>query len=163
MEDRGIQRLEEARYREALGHFATGVTVVTTLDDDGPSGFTCQAFAALSLDPPLVVFAPAVDSRSWVRIRTRGLFCINVLAEEQEAVARVFAGKGDTKFSGVGWQQGSWGLPLLDDAVAWIECRLDAVHPGGDHALAVGFVLDVRVGNARPLLFFRGGYGGFRI
>lgn len=144
-----------------LGHFATGVTVVTTADEDGPWGFTCQAFAALSLSPPLVAFAPALTSLTWPRIQATGVFCVNVLDEAQEPMARVFATKGERKFGGVGWYPGVTGAPVLADVLAWVECRLERVHDGGDHVLAVGRVARVGVGRGRPLVFYRGGFGRF--
>ncbi|MGH9063460.1 MAG: flavin reductase family protein [Acidimicrobiales bacterium] len=153
--------LDEARFRQVLGHFATGVTIVTTADGDGPWGFTCQAFTALSLSPSLVLFAPARSSVTWTRIRGTEVFCVNVLAESQEAVARVFATKAEHKFQGVGWTPGSTGSPVLSGVLAWVECRLVAVHDGGDHLLAVGRVVDLGVGSGRPLVFYRGGFGRF--
>ncbi len=152
---------DTARYREVLGHFATGVAVVTTADDDGPAGFTCQAFNALSLDPPLVVFAPSRSSQSWPRIEQTRVFCANVLTEDQEALGRVFATKSQQKFDGVGWRPGSTGSPVLHDALAWVECRLEAAHDGGDHLVAIGRVLDMGVGHGHPLVFYRGGFGRF--
>jgi flavin reductase (DIM6/NTAB) family NADH-FMN oxidoreductase RutF len=89
---------DAARFREVLGHFATGVAVVTTADGDGPSGFSCQAFSALSLDPPLVVFAPSRKSSTWARIQRTRVFCANILSESQEALCRVLATKDPTKF-----------------------------------------------------------------
>jgi 3-hydroxy-9,10-secoandrosta-1,3,5(10)-triene-9,17-dione monooxygenase reductase component len=159
--DAGAPSFDVARFREVLGHFATGVTVVTGLDADGPVGFTCQAFAALSLEPPLVVMAPSRTSESFPRISRTGAFCVNVLTDEQEAMARVFATKGSHKFDGVGWKAGSNGAPVLSDCLAWVECRLESVHEGGDHLIAVGSVTGMGVGTGRPLVFYRGGFGSF--
>jgi 3-hydroxy-9,10-secoandrosta-1,3,5(10)-triene-9,17-dione monooxygenase reductase component len=153
--------LDVARYREVLGHFATGVTVVTTVDRGVPVGFTCQAFAALSLEPPLVAFAPAKTSATWPRIERSGVFCVNVLAEHQEALCRLFATKGDRKFEGVGWRPAATGSPILLEVLAFVDCRLHAVYEGGDHLLAVGKVVDLGVGSGGPLLFYRGGFGRF--
>jgi 3-hydroxy-9,10-secoandrosta-1,3,5(10)-triene-9,17-dione monooxygenase reductase component len=152
---------DTARFREVLGHFATGVAVVTTADEDGPAGFTCQAFNALSLEPPLVVFAPSRTSQSWPRIERTKVFCANVLSESQEALARVFATKSDRKFDGVGWRPGTTGSPILHDALAWAECRLEVAHDGGDHRVAIGRPLDMGVGHGQPLVFYRGGFGRF--
>lgn len=153
--------LDEARFRQVLGHFASGITVVTTADERGPVGFTCQAFVALSLDPPLVALAPARTSTTWPRMEEAGVFCVNVLSEDQEALARVFATKGEHKFEGVGWSPGANGSPVLGDVLAWAECRIDQAHDGGDHVLVVGRVVDLGVGTGRPLLFYRGGFGRF--
>lgn len=157
----GADTFDTARFREVLGHFATGITVVTGADAEGPVGFTCQAFAALSLDPPLVVVAPSRSSESFPRIAAVGTFCVNVLAEDQEALGRVFATKGSHKFEGVGWKPGLSGAPILSDVLAWVECSLEDVHPGGDHMVAVGSVLAMGVGSGTPLLFYRGGFGRF--
>ncbi len=153
--------LGHAHYREVLGRFATGVTVVTTLDADGPSGFTCQAFLSLSLDPELVAFAAGTSSRTWQRIQRAGRLCINLLSDRQESLARVFAEKTEHKFEGVGWHRSPLGMPLLEGTVGWIECELVEVHPAGDHALAVAKVGALGSGDGHPLVFYRGGYGTF--
>lgn len=153
--------LGHAHYREVMGRFATGVTVVTTLDDDGPSGFTCQAFLSLSLDPELVALGVATSSRTWNRIQRTGHLCVNVLSDRQEGLARAFAEKAEQKFEGVGWRRGPLGMPVLEDTVAWAECDLLDVHPAGDHALAVAKVVALGSGDGRPLVFYRGGYGTF--
>jgi 3-hydroxy-9,10-secoandrosta-1,3,5(10)-triene-9,17-dione monooxygenase reductase component len=151
-------------YRATLGHFCTGVTIVTAAVDGAPVGFTCQSFTALSLDPPLVLICPGKASTSWPRIEAAGHFCVNVLGEDQEEVCRVFATSGADKFAGIGWRTGpSTGGPLLTGALAWIECRLDSIQEGGDHVIAIGRVLELGVHEGAPLLFYRGGYGRFAI
>ena len=152
--------VEPARMREVLGHFASGVTVVTAVTDDGPIGFTCQSFSSLSLDPPLVVFAPARTSTTWPRLRTIGRFCVNVLAEHQTALSRSFARSGVDKFAGVPWSPSPHGSPVLGDVVAWLDCTLWAEYDGGDHTVAVARVVDLGADPGRPpLLFHRGRYG----
>jgi flavin reductase (DIM6/NTAB) family NADH-FMN oxidoreductase RutF len=141
-----------------MGHFATGVTVVTALDGPAPLGFTCQSFVSLSLDPPFVALAPAKASTSWPRMVRAGRFCVNMLAEEQEPVARAFAVSGGDKFTGTPWTAGRAGTPVLDGVLAWVECALELVHDAGDHELVIGRVLGLGVRNGRPLLFYRGGY-----
>lgn len=155
--------LEQARFREVLGHFASGVTVVTTASPDGPRGFTCQAFAALSLEPALVVFAPSRSSATWAHISEAGTFCVNVLGEHQKPLARAFATKGADKFAGVGWTPGVTGAPIIADVLAWLECRLVESHKGGDHLLVVGEVVSLGADTQRgePLVFYRGGFGRF--
>ncbi|MHB1487168.1 MAG: flavin reductase family protein [Acidimicrobiales bacterium] len=155
--------LDEARFRQVLGHFATGVTVVTAHDDHGPAGFTCQSFMSVSLEPPLIAFAPGATSATWPRIAATGAFCVNVLRQDQEDLCRVFATKGDAKFDGVGWKPGPNGSPVLTDALAWVDCRLDTVHETGDHLLVVGRVTDMGVGPGHPLLFYRGGFANLEI
>jgi 3-hydroxy-9,10-secoandrosta-1,3,5(10)-triene-9,17-dione monooxygenase reductase component len=146
--------------RDVLGHFASGVTVVTASTADGPLGFTCQSFSSLSLDPPLVVFAPGRTSRTWPRLREIGRFCVNVLAEDQTEVSQAFARSGTDKFAGVRWTPGRHGSPVLEGVVAWIDCALWAEYDGGDHTLVVSRVLDLGADpDRRPLLFHRGSYG----
>jgi len=146
--------------RDVLGHFASGVTVVTALTADGPAGFTCQSFSSLSLDPPLVVFAPARTSVTWPRLREIGRFCVNVLAEGQDDVSQNFARSGGDKFDGVPWSPSAHGSPVLDGVVAWIDGALWAEYDGGDHTLVAARVLDLGAEpGRRPLLFHRGTYG----
>jgi 3-hydroxy-9,10-secoandrosta-1,3,5(10)-triene-9,17-dione monooxygenase reductase component len=143
-----------------FGHFASGVTVVTCVDDSGPSGFACQAFAALSLDPPLILFCPGKSSATWTRIASARTFGINVLSSEQREVARVFGSPGTDKFAGVEWSAAANGAPVLDGVLTWAGCTLEAVHEAGDHYLATGRVTElgpVRAGE--PLLFYRGRFG----
>jgi 3-hydroxy-9,10-secoandrosta-1,3,5(10)-triene-9,17-dione monooxygenase reductase component len=152
---------DTGRFREVMGHFATGVTIITAMEDEGPVGFTCQAFASLSLDPPLVALAPGKSSTSWPRIARAGTFCVNVLAEDQEALCRDFAVSGGDKFAGVGWRIGGNGAPQLDGVLAWLECSLVATHDAGDHELVIGSVQDMGVTRGRPLVYYRGGFGRF--
>jgi 3-hydroxy-9,10-secoandrosta-1,3,5(10)-triene-9,17-dione monooxygenase reductase component len=149
--------------RDVLGHFASGVTVVTALTADGPIGFTCQSFSSLSLDPPLVAFAPSRTSRTWPRLREIGRFCVNVLAEGQDDVSQNFARSVPDKFAGVPWTPSVHGSPVLADVVAWIDGELWAEYDGGDHTIAVARVLDLGAhADRRPLLFHRGAYGLLR-
>lgn len=150
---------DSARLRAVLGNFCTGVTVITAHDGERPAGFACQSFAALSLDPPLVLFCPARTSRSWPAIERAGRFAVNVLAEDQREVSSVFGSRGADKFESVRWHRAASGVPLLDGALAWIDCTVDAVHEAGDHLVVVGRVTaldDTRA--TSPLLFFRGAY-----
>ncbi|MCO7219113.1 flavin reductase family protein [Klenkia sp. PcliD-1-E] len=146
--------------RDVLGHFASGITVVTAVEESGPIGFTCQSFSSLSLDPPLVSFAPARSSTTWPRLRAIGRFCVNVLADDQHALSTQFSRSGTDKFAGVGWSPSAHGSPVLDGVVAWIDCALHAEHDGGDHTIVVGRVLDLGATAERtPLVFHRGAYG----
>jgi len=149
--------------REVLGHFASGVTVVTARTAEGPIGFTCQSFSSLSLDPPLVAFAPSRASRTWPRLREIGRFCVNVLAEGQDDVSQNFARSGDDKFAAVRWTSSAHGSPVLEDVVAWIDGELWAEYDGGDHTIVVARVLDLGAHpDRRPLLYHRGSYGLLR-
>jgi 3-hydroxy-9,10-secoandrosta-1,3,5(10)-triene-9,17-dione monooxygenase reductase component len=148
--------------RDVLGHFATGVVVVTArAADDRLLGFTCQSFVSLSLDPPLVSFAPARTSTTWPRIREVGTFCVNVLAADHTELSDGFARSGNAvdKFAGVDWCPAPSGAPVLEGVIAWVDCALWAEHDGGDHTIVVGRVLDLGADPDRlPLLFYRGSY-----
>ncbi len=152
--------IDPATMRDVLGHFASGVVVVTAAGPAGPLGFTCQSFASLSLEPPLVSFAPARTSSTWPRIREVGAFCVNVLAADQQHLSAAFARSGADKFAGVGSHAGPHGAPVLHGACAWIACALWREYDGGDHTVVVGRVHDLAADASRvPLLFHRGRYG----
>jgi len=151
-------RVGPERFKEVMGRFATGVTVVTALDRGVPVGFTCQSFVPLSLEPPLVALAPARSSTSWPRMVSSGLFCVNVLSESQVDVGRAFARSGGDKYAGVSWHLGPSGSPVIEGALAVVACRLELVHEAGDHELVVGRVLEVSASDALPLVFYRGSY-----
>ncbi|MGH3952136.1 MAG: flavin reductase family protein [Pseudonocardiaceae bacterium] len=151
---------EESQFRDVLGHYCSGVTVITALDGDEPVGFACQSFQSLSLDPPMVSFAPAKSSTTWPRIRRSGWFAANVLAEDQHDLCRQFAVSGGDKFDGAAWRTGPSGSPILDGALAWIDCEIVGEAEGGDHVIVLGQVLDLASnGGSRPLLFYRGKFG----
>ncbi len=155
---------DSANFRQVLGHFPTGVTVVTAVSATGPVGLAVGSFASVSLDPPLVAFFPDRGSSSWPQIETAGSFCVNILAEAQEVVCRRFASKCDDKFAGLGWKPAGSGSPLLDGVLAWIDCDVESVTEAGDHYCVMGRVRDLGVGqDGGPLLFFRGGYGRFAV
>jgi 3-hydroxy-9,10-secoandrosta-1,3,5(10)-triene-9,17-dione monooxygenase reductase component len=143
-------------FRKVLGHFCTGVTVIT---GEGPVGFACQAFAALSLDPPLVLFCPGRRSRTWQAIARTGRFCVNVLAEDQQELSTVFGQAGADKFATTAWSPAPGGAPVLDGVLTWIDCGVEEVRDAGDHYVVIGRVH--RLGpcrDAQPLLFYRGKY-----
>jgi 3-hydroxy-9,10-secoandrosta-1,3,5(10)-triene-9,17-dione monooxygenase reductase component len=156
-----VTGLDQARFREVMGHFATGITIVTAVDAGEPVGFACQSFAALSLDPPMVILAPAKTSTSWPRIARAGAFCVNILEEHQEALSRTFAVSGGDKFDGVGWTPGVTGSPVLLGSLAVVECRLGDIFEGGDHELVTGHVVAIDIGEGGPLLYYRSGFGRF--
>ena len=157
----GTPAPEPGRFRQVLGHFCTGVTVITTVDADGsPCGFACQSFAALSLDPPLVLFCPSRSSATWPRIARAGHFCANVLTTRQRELARVFGTAGSDKFAGVAWSPSASGAPILAGVLTWVACKVEAVHEAGDHYVVLGRVTELGAcGPGRPLLFYRGRYG----
>jgi flavin reductase (DIM6/NTAB) family NADH-FMN oxidoreductase RutF len=156
--------VEEARFRQVLGHFPTGVVVVTSTLDGKPVGLSVGSFSSLSLDPPMVLFCVDRSSTTWPVVERTGVFCVNVLADDQEDVARRFAIRGADRFAGIGWDDAPSGAPILDDVLAWIDCTVDRVDEGGDHFIVLGRVIDLGVRREGvPLVFFRGGYGSFAL
>ena len=153
--------LDQGQFRAVLGHVASGVVLITGMHGSDPAGFTCQSFFSLSLDPPLVALAPGKSSTSWPKVSSTGSICINILAADQEALARTFARSGADKFAGVGWSPAVNGAPRLHGALAWLDCRVHTVHDAGDHHLVVAEVIEMDSGPGQPLLFYRGGFGNF--
>jgi 3-hydroxy-9,10-secoandrosta-1,3,5(10)-triene-9,17-dione monooxygenase reductase component len=150
-------------FRQVLGQFATGITIITTSNDDVPSGFACQSFAALSLDPPLVLFCPTKVSRSWQAIEASGRFCVNILAEGQRETCARFGSREPDKFAGIDWSASPLGSPVIAGSLAFIDCTVDSVHDGGDHHVVFGRVRalsEMPTVKPRPLLFYRGEYTG---
>jgi 3-hydroxy-9,10-secoandrosta-1,3,5(10)-triene-9,17-dione monooxygenase reductase component len=149
-------------FRDVLGRFASGVTVVTTVSDDEPVGMTCQSFSSVSLDPPLVLFVPAKTSRVWPLVQRSGRFCVNFLAAEQAELSNRMAGRDVDRFAGVAWHPSEVsGSPVLEGTLAHIDCSVHAVHEAGDHWVVIGRVLDLQVsrsGGEDPLIFYRGQY-----
>jgi 3-hydroxy-9,10-secoandrosta-1,3,5(10)-triene-9,17-dione monooxygenase reductase component len=153
---------DEASFRTVLGHFATGVTIITAMDGDEPVGVSANSFTSVSLDPPLVLFCAAKESTTWPRIEAAGKFTVNILNEHQEDVCRVFATKGADRFSRIGWRSSANGQPILHDSLAYIDCEMQEQHDAGDHIIVVGRVQELGVlSEEGPLLFYRGGYGKF--
>lgn len=154
-----MAEIDQRQLRTVLGHFCTGVTVVASVDGAEPVGMACQSFAALSLEPPLVLFCPGRTSRSWARIARAGHFCVNVLAADQQDVSAVFGRPGSAKFSGLGWSRSPNGAPVLDGVLTWVDCVIETVHAAGDHDVVVGRVTELGpYRDTRPLLFYRGDY-----
>jgi 3-hydroxy-9,10-secoandrosta-1,3,5(10)-triene-9,17-dione monooxygenase reductase component len=153
-------QIEEARYRQVLGHFATGVTVIAAIEDDGkPIGLAVGSFFSISLEPALVGFCAGANSSSWPRIKKTGKFCVNILAEDQEETCRTFASKDPDKFATIGWKKSGLGSPLVNDVLGWIDCTIDSTYQAGDHEIVVARVHELAVAReAEPLIFFRGGY-----
>ena len=151
--------MDERRFRDTVAAFPTGVTIVTARGADGPAGLTTNAFTSLSLDPPLVLVCFDNDSRTLGVVRDTGRFAINILRRDQEDLAAVFASKRvqAEKFAEVTHTE-DHGVPVLDDALAWIVCDVRELLPGGDHTIGIGAVtaLDSTAGD--PLLFWRGAY-----
>ena len=151
---------DAAFFRDVMGHYPTGVCVVTSTDGRGaPLGMSVGTFTSVSLDPPLVAFLPKKGSRTWAQIERRGRFCVNVLGARQQHLSRRFAAPSEDRFAGVAYRPSRLGCPVLAGVVAWIDCRLDAVHAAGDHLIVVGAVeaLDAE-GAGEPLVYHRGAY-----
>lgn len=146
--------------RAAMGIFASGVTIVTGIDDEGPVGFACQSFASVSLDPPLVLFCADHRGRSWPRIRTGGRFCINVLGEEQTELCGRFGSSRGKRFDGLDWKVSQWGAPALPGVMLRVHAEVADVHLAGDHDVVIGRVLELEYdGYERPMIFYRGAFG----
>ncbi len=155
--------IDPQAFRKVLGQFCTGITIITTMRGDEPSGFACQSFAALSLDPPLVLFCPTKMSRSWQAIEASGRFCVNILTEQQRQTCAVFGSREPDKFAGIDWRPSPLGSPVLAGSLAHIDCTVHSVHDGGDHFVVFGSVhslSEVPSVKPRPLLFYRGEYTG---
>lgn len=151
--------VEKAEFRRALGHFAAGVTVVTAKFDDARlAGITVTAFTSVSLEPPLVLVCIDKRSRMHDKLQVGGHFAVNMLAQDQEFISRRFASGDADPFREIGYREGVSGAPLLQGAIAAVECRIVELLPGGDHTIIVGEVEATQVSEGKPLLYFRGGY-----
>ncbi len=150
---------DTAAYREAIGSFTTGVAVVTSVGEHGPSGLTASAICSLSIDPLLMLVCLDRTSRTLRAVEHSRRLGVNVLARDQEALARGFALKGPEheKFTGVSWSD-CGGVPQLHGVVAWLAGEVTELLPGGDHLIAVTAVTDVDAPGGEPLVYFRGGY-----
>jgi flavin reductase (DIM6/NTAB) family NADH-FMN oxidoreductase RutF len=152
-----------ADFRHVLGHFASGVTVVTTSDADGrPTGLTASAFTSVSLDPPLILVCVDHKSQTYPALLERGRFAVNILATDQEQVSRRFASTRLEKFDGLKYEISDLGLPVIQEALARLECTTVNTHVEGDHTIFVGLVERAAVGHGQPLLYYRGKYHALR-
>ena len=154
--------IDGADFRTVLGHYPTGVTVVTA-DDDGPCGMVIGSFGSVSLDPPLVQFMPAKTSGTWARIEKSGSYCVNVLGADQLGLCNSFFDKSKDPFDGFAWRPGVTGSPVIDGCLCHIDCEIHEAVDAGDHYIVIGRVVDLAPGTntGGPLLFFKGGYGDF--
>lgn len=152
--------IDPKHFRDVLGSYPTGVCVITSQADAGDRwGLAVGSFSSISLDPPLVGFLPDKRSYSWERIAETGRFCVNVLASEQIDDCRRFAARHEDKFKGISHGTSPAGLPILDGALAWIDCDIERIVELGDHLLVVGAVRAMeRRAEGSPLIFYRGGY-----
>ena len=151
--------IDAANFRHVLGHFASGVTVITTCDTDArPTGLTASAFTSVSLEPPLILVCVDHKSQSYPALLEHGRFAVNILSTQQEAVSRRFATTRLDKFDEVPYRLSALGLPLIEGAVAHLECTTVSTHVEGDHTIFVGRVESAGVAPGQPLLYFRAKY-----
>lgn len=157
-----MAEFSERELRDAMGCFATGVTVVTTMTDRGPLGMTVSSFASVSLEPPLVLWSPARKSARFPAFEAASHFAVHILSEDQRNLAEIFAKSGIEAFEEVEYTPGIGGVPLLDGCTARFECSHAAGHDGGDHLIVVGEVLRISTCDKASLLFYRGSFSGIR-
>lgn len=150
--------IDDARFKLAMSHFASGVTVVTTEHEGKDYGLTVASFASLSLHPPLVLVCIDKGVQSHDAIASAGRFGVSILAQTQADVSGRFASKIDDKFAGVDVRRGELGVPLIEGAICTIECRLHDQLPGGDHSIFVGEVVDMDAADGAPLVYYRSTY-----
>ncbi len=147
-------------FKAAMASFAAGVTIVTTLDASGlPQAMTATAFSSVSMSPPLCLVCIDKRARPYRPLLLSGSFAVNILSAEQQALSAKFASAASDRFEGVDWRHGDiTGCPLIDGALAWMECRVVEVHSGGDHDIFLGQLASVQVRDGSPLVYWRGSY-----
>lgn len=152
-------KAQTRRFREAIGHFATGVCVVTAFSENGPTGMTANAITSLSLDPLLMIVCFDRTARTRLAAESAGRVAVNVLAADQEELSAIFASKAgeEEKFAGVAWSEQA-GAPVLDGSLAWFAGTLDELRPGGDHEIGIVAVEEFAAAGGEPLIYHRGAY-----
>lgn len=159
------QDIEPVAFRDTLGLYASGITIITGVDRQGPIGFTCQSFYSVSTDPPLISFSVMKTSTTYPRIRQSGRFAVNVLSHHQQEVSNQFARKGTDKWAGIQWNRTRAGTPVLEDTLMWLDCQIWAEHDAGDHLIVLGKVSEMTRADRphhEPLLYFKGRYRHLR-
>jgi flavin reductase (DIM6/NTAB) family NADH-FMN oxidoreductase RutF len=150
--------IDEAAFKLAMSHFASGVTIVTTEREGTPYGMTVASFASLSLRPPLVIVCVEKSVKTHDAIAAAGKFGVSMLAAAQGDLSNHFASKLEDKFEGVEVRRGELGVPLIPNAICTLECRVTGALPGGDHTIYVGEVVSVGTAEGTPLVYYRSGY-----
>lgn len=150
--------IDDAGFKLAMSHFASGVTVVTTEVDGKPYGLTVASFASLSLHPPLVLVCIEKSVKSHEAILAAGKFGVSILGQNQAEISGRFASKVEDKFAGIAVHRGELDVPLIDGAICTLECRVHEQLPGGDHTIFVGEVVDAQTSDGAPLVYYRSGY-----
>jgi len=153
---------DASTFRTVLGHFPSGVVLITAVDGPEPVGMACNSFTSVSLEPQLVLFCAAKSSTTWPRIQAAGKWAANFLDEDGEEICRLFAQKGADRFARVAYSPGRTGAPIIEEALAFVDCETVAEHDAGDHLIVVGRVVELGYRHeGTPLVFYRGGYGRF--
>ncbi|MET4901156.1 flavin reductase family protein [Paenarthrobacter sp. CC6] len=155
------QSIDPRAFRDTLGHYASGITIISGSDETGPIGFTCQSFYSVSTEPPLISFSVMKTSTTYPRIRETGKFAVNVLSQHQDKVSNQFARKGSDKWAGIAWTPTQAGNPVIQDTLMWLDCDIWAEHDAGDHLIVLGKVNEMSPANwhiHEPLLYFKGQY-----
>jgi 3-hydroxy-9,10-secoandrosta-1,3,5(10)-triene-9,17-dione monooxygenase reductase component len=153
--------LEPRAFRDALGLYASGITVIAGHDEDEPLGFTCQSFYGVSLAPPLISFSVMTNSSTYPRIRKTGRFSVNVLAQSQQSLSDQFGRKGKDRWAGVAWRMTQGRNPIIEGTLLWLDCKIAAEHQAGDHCIVIGEVIAMSLNDwhdGAPLLYFKGKY-----
>ncbi len=160
-EDTPVTMLEPRAFRDKLGLYASGVTIIAGHDGDEPFGFTCQSFYSVSVAPPLISFSVMASSSTYPRIRQTGKFSVNVLSDAQQAISDQFARKGADKWAGVGWRMTPGQNPVIAGTLMWLDCKIADEHEAGDHYIVIGEVVAMSPNDwhdGAPLLYYRGRY-----
>ena len=159
----GKPDIDEVAFRQILGNYPTGVTLVSVNDNEGPFAMVIGSFGSVSLDPVLVQFMPAKNSKTWERIAATGSYCVNVLNEKQLELSNSFFDKSKDPFDSIEWRKEATGSPVIKDCVAWVDCSIGDIHDAGDHYIVIGEVQRIGSENQKdgPLLFLGGSYGSF--
>ena len=156
------EQIEADIFRQVMGKYPTGVTVVTAATEDGPTAMVIGSFVSISLDPPLVGFLPGVASKTWAAVEQAGSFCVNVMSDQQLELCNAFFRKDVDPFEMCEWGPGDTGAPRINNALATIDCTIDKVVDAGDHVMVFGLVHAMSCADeGNPLIFFGGGYGTF--
>jgi 3-hydroxy-9,10-secoandrosta-1,3,5(10)-triene-9,17-dione monooxygenase reductase component len=161
-----VPNFDSAQFRKVLGHFPTGVTVITGIDTTGaPTGLTIGSFASVSLDPPLVGFFPGFNSTTWPTIAPSGRFCVNILHANQSELCWLFAKDADNRFDGIEWSSSPLGQPILPGVIGWIDCEVEHTYEMGDHWFVLGRVTDLAHADEADdaMIFFRGKVAGINL
>lgn len=155
-----MSNFDAREYRRILGHYPTGVCAVTAMRAEGPIGMIVGSFTSVSLEPALVAFLPDRKSSTWPKIAATGHFCVNILAEPQQMICKALTSKAENRFADISHRRSGLGAPIIEGVVAWIDCRLDAVHEAGDHFIVIGRVNEMAIEREdAPLVFLKGEYG----